>query len=297
MLLGTFSEAQVLSMKKEVAEAASYSKMDPVTTGGYTVGLPFFNGKNGAQSTLLDNTAATSSAPAAREVSVCAAELPFQWNGQWCTKTGMYSAEVQDPDGSIRKESLVLTVHNAAVYYPDSDGDGFGNANSPKLLCDPLPGYVTNASDCDDSDPAARQPVEYFVDSDRDGFGSDVVAIFCSATAPVGFSTLSADCDDNNASVHPKSAIRCRGIANELNQPSFSVYPNPGTGKFNLSWQNLKGEVNIQVFNVQGVLVMEKQISDAMETGQVNLEDQPSGLYWVKCNARGFEESLRVSKK
>ena len=44
-----------------------------------------------------------------------------------------------------------------STYYADDDGDGFGDPDSPELLCEDMSGYVTNDMDCDDGD--AGEPV------------------------------------------------------------------------------------------------------------------------------------------
>lgn len=39
------------------------------------------------------------------------------------------------------------------IYYEDADGDGFGNVAVTLSSCSPFPGYVSDFSDCDDTDP------------------------------------------------------------------------------------------------------------------------------------------------
>jgi len=38
-------------------------------------------------------------------------------------------------------------------YYPDADGDGYGDDNALVLSCTPLPGFITQGGDCNDADP------------------------------------------------------------------------------------------------------------------------------------------------
>jgi hypothetical protein len=38
------------------------------------------------------------------------------------------------------------------AWYPDNDGDGFGNLEGEVLMCAPPAGYVVDASDCNDSE-------------------------------------------------------------------------------------------------------------------------------------------------
>ncbi|MBK7760010.1 MAG: VCBS repeat-containing protein [Deltaproteobacteria bacterium] len=49
-----------------------------------------------------------------------------------------------DADGSASSSTFT-------VYFPDADGDGYGDINKGSPRCDLPSGYVTNAEDCDDS--------------------------------------------------------------------------------------------------------------------------------------------------
>ena len=129
-----------------------------------------------------------------------------------------------------------LCPTNAALqapitYYFDGDSDSFGNLAAPFQACSTTPpiGYVANSADCDDTkllyadadgdgfgagSPAAcgvanntdgcpdngslQSPVTYYRDADNDTFGdSAVTTSVCSTTAPAGYVTNSADCNDN----------------------------------------------------------------------------------------------------
>jgi hypothetical protein len=83
------------------------------------------------------------------------------------------------------------------TYYLDSDGDGYGNASSTTTVCGGAPGgYVTNASDCCDSDNRAK-PGGNAQAGARIGCGGydfncdgqntqSLTAIYCSNNAGVG---------------------------------------------------------------------------------------------------------------
>lgn len=127
-----------------------------------------------------------------------------------------------DCDGEVDEGVLTLV-------WRDVDGDGFGNPDESGAFCAPPEGYVTNDSDCDDTHPD-RFPgnVEvcdgidnncdsvvdedvgevFFADVDADGFGDrENSARFCSA--PDGFTSDSADCDDTDPSVFPGATEVC----------------------------------------------------------------------------------------
>ena len=143
-----------------------------------------------------------------------------------------------DCDGQI-DEGLASTT-----YYPDNDGDGFGDQASPVVSGSPPAGYVTDNTDCDDSDanvnPAAAEILDtvdndcdgevdeglasatYYPDNDGDGYG-DPASPLVSESPPPGYVTDNTDCDDTNITVNPGARERdddidhnCNGVANDL---------------------------------------------------------------------------------
>ncbi len=124
-----------------------------------------------------------------------------------------------DCDGEIDEEGA-----SATLYYPDLDGDGFGDAAGEIAGCTPLPGYVTDPTDCGDLDaavfPGAEErcdgvdedcdgeidenpvdPGEWYNDADADGYGAGDVTIACDA--PPGAASQGNDCDDADPEYHP----------------------------------------------------------------------------------------------
>lgn len=105
-------------------------------------------------------------------------------------------------------------------YWPDDDGDGFGDASAPaEEGCDMPSGYVTNNDDCDDGNRAIHPDADeycngwdddcdgavdgsdaldadyYFEDADGDGFGDPATYDLMCDGADNGL-----DCDDRDAS-------------------------------------------------------------------------------------------------
>lgn len=106
------------------------------------------------------------------------------------------------------------------TYYQDSDGDGLGSATATTSLCSySVPsGYVTNASDsndsdydndgvstsldCNDADSTISANQTYYRDADSDGMGNpSVTTSVCSYTVPAGYVTNATDTDDTQAPV------------------------------------------------------------------------------------------------
>jgi len=124
------------------------------------------------------------------------------------------------------------------VYFPDADGDGFGDGNAvPIGSCTPVSGLLEDGSDCDDADatvnPDAEEncdgvdqncdgdidddPVDgniYYLDNDGDGFGSSDFEIIACAQ-PNFASTEGGDCNDTNDVQFPGNDEICDSWDND----------------------------------------------------------------------------------
>ena len=123
------------------------------------------------------------------------------------------------------------------IFYADADGDGFGSDNITTEACEAPNGFVTNGSDCDDTDASAYPSAEescdgvdndcngaiddqlgevFYVDSDGDGFGNeDDVREAC--TLEIGLSTLAGDCDDQDPTISPNASESCNEVDDDCN--------------------------------------------------------------------------------
>ena len=125
-----------------------------------------------------------------------------------------------------------IDEYTGELWYGDGDGDGFGTPDSVTVACDPPSGFVADATDCDDTDPAVNPdgvdddcdgvdqdcdgeideaaPVVY-ADGDGDGFGDlDVTASVCDA--PADYVSDATDCDDGDGSVYPGAEETCDDV-------------------------------------------------------------------------------------
>ncbi|WP_211223798.1 putative metal-binding motif-containing protein, partial [Gaetbulibacter saemankumensis] len=68
------------------------------------------------------------------------------------------------------------------IFYADNDGDSYGDINNTKEACSLPSGYVSDNTDCDDTNALVHEPQLYYVDSDGDGFGSTTEAMLCEST-------------------------------------------------------------------------------------------------------------------
>ena len=122
-------------------------------------------------------------------------------------------------------------------FHLDQDGDGYGQTWS-QCLCAASGLYTAlNGDDCDDTKasihPGAVEICDgldnncngltdegvqgvYYADADKDGYGTGAGSAQCGPTTAFS-ATLSGDCDDTNAAVHPLATEICNGIDDNCN--------------------------------------------------------------------------------
>jgi len=137
-----------------------------------------------------------------------------------------------DCDGDVDESS-----GDASTWYADTDGDGYGDAADSITDCDGGTAYVSDSTDCDDTDAAINpgedevcngvdddcdtlvddddsdvtDPLTYYDDTDGDGYGDPATeTITCDSLT--GLSTDNTDCDDTDAAVNPGASETCSGV-------------------------------------------------------------------------------------
>jgi len=118
-----------------------------------------------------------------------------------------------------------------STYYRDADNDGYGDQNVSVLDLSQPPGYVSDSSDCTDSDatihPEANEVcngiddncngtpdegcLSYYRDADSDGYGDRNVSV-SDLSQPSGYVSNSSDCTDSDGAIHPGANEICNGI-------------------------------------------------------------------------------------
>jgi len=148
--------------------------------------------------------------------------------------TEVCDAADNDCDGTVDEADAA----DAATWYADADGDSYGDVATTMLSCDQPSGYVSDATDCDDTDaavnPAATEMCDsidndcdgtvdeadaadaatWYADADGDGYG-DAATSSASCDQPAGYITDATDCDDTDPAVNPAATEMCDSIDND----------------------------------------------------------------------------------
>lgn len=192
-------------------------------------------------------------------------------------------------DGFDQNCDGVADENLLSIYYADQDNDGFGDANNFVSSCSQDPGYVTDNSDCDDSQLL-------YVDADQDGYGT-IVPAACGATN-------TTDCDDANAAVNPgaqevpNNAIDedCDGEAvsvQSVGVAQLTVYPVPAMDEFVIGGLALYKNKNITVLDVQGRKLLTRLITQDME--RFDCTDWSNGMYTIHIDGQSGSIKMVVS--
>jgi hypothetical protein len=136
-----------------------------------------------------------------------------------------------DCNGSVDGSDAI----DVNTWYADTDDDGYGDSAYSFVSCEAPVGYVSDATDCDDSEagtyPGATEYCDsvdndcdgaidedeaadvstWYADTDDDGYGDSAYS-FVSCEAPVGYVSDATDCDDSDSSVYPGATEYCNGL-------------------------------------------------------------------------------------
>jgi hypothetical protein len=94
-----------------------------------------------------------------------------------------------------------------STFYRDADEDNYGSAVNSIAACASPTGYLTDNTDCDDTEPGLNPETVWYPDRDRDNYPINSNSLM-QCLSPVGsnvpnYLTTVFDCDDNDPLVNP----------------------------------------------------------------------------------------------
>ena len=152
----------------------------------------------------------------------------YPYVDEWCDGID------NDCDAAIDEDDAV----DADAWYADDDSDGFGNIYDATSACSEPVGYVSDATDCDDTrsdvSPSDIETCDgedddcdgmidendaidvdtWYADDDSDGYG-DAAATTTGCDAPEGYVADDSDCDDTDGGNFPGAGEYCDEVDND----------------------------------------------------------------------------------
>lgn len=120
------------------------------TSGAYTQTLTAANAA-GCDSIITINAIIKNPTSSSLTVSNCSS---YTLNGTTYTSSGVYTQTLTNAVGCDSTLTLNLSIVSSVTFYRDMDGDGYGNPSMTQAGCTLPTGYVTNNTDCNDSNNA-----------------------------------------------------------------------------------------------------------------------------------------------
>lgn len=79
--------------------------------------------------------------------------------------------------------------------------------------------------------------------------------------------------------------------------PVMLLYPNPTKGSFELSIPTLQNKLTIELYNIHGQVITKGTYTVVSVKIQLNLDNQPAGLYILRVNLDGNIINYKVIKQ
>ncbi len=126
------------------------------------------------------------------------------------------------------------SVGGEPTWYADADDDGFGDSTTPMTQCAQPTGFVSDNTDCVDTNPAVNPGetelcngvdddcangiddgivyVDWYLDTDGDGYGDPGSTPVNDCATQSGRASNNTDCDDSDQDINPSETEVCNDI-------------------------------------------------------------------------------------
>jgi hypothetical protein len=183
-----------------------------VWTGSATSSITFTGGLAGAIFTWTNND--TSIGLASSGTGNIPSFTAVNTGTTLVTATITVTANPESCPGAISTATITVEpVQTLNLYFQDADGDGYGSAQICKIDCSQPPGYVTNNTDCDDTNAAIHPGAQEICGNGKDDNCNGQIdeagcanacttgLLTVTVNAPSGAYTLYVTPADNNQSI------------------------------------------------------------------------------------------------
>jgi hypothetical protein len=87
------------------------------------------------------------------------------------------------------------------------------------------------------------------------------------------------------------------GINESPNAVSFSIYPNPSSGKVNLITENINSTFTVELLGVNGQLFYSQQLEASNNYYTIDLPEVSKGIYLLKVQGKDFVKTEKLMIK
>ena len=172
------------------------------------------------------------------------------------------------------------SISSTTTYYVDATDNGVTTASRTAIIA------------------TVNTPVTYYQDADADGYGGFRTLQSCTG-APIGYTTVSGDCNDSDARVHPGAAEvidgldnDCNGVADDITPPAAptaTAATNIISTGFTANWNAVAGATSYLL--TVGTTNGGSDIYNNINVGNVTLENliglSSDTPYWYSVKAVG----------
>jgi hypothetical protein len=127
--------------------------------------------------------------------------------------------------------------------------------------------------------------------------GSAQTETILGSSLPLGDNTVTVTVTDGNGCSNTDAVTfnidGCLGL-DDLNGIAMSIYPNPSSGVFTYSIENITGDINMMITDLSGKIIEAGKIKTA--TGIIDLTNYENGIYILKLQAGNAITSVRLLK-
>lgn len=150
------------------------------------------------------------------------------------------------------------------AFYPDQDGDGYGDDVAPTFYCSQPMGYVANNEDCEDFNstiyPGATE--------------------YCNG--------IDDDCDE-------LIDEDCINTVSEFSEQQVLIFPNPVSSEFYIELQGFTGLVECVIYDLSGKVVYKDKLHSIGQS-LIDCSDLAAGTYVVSLTQQHVQINNRLVK-